>query len=128
MRYLALLLLVAACQRDETLTSYGAEGTWRLTHVNDQTTEIPATISFAADGQVQGKAPCNSYSALQTAPYPWFALTPIAATKRACPDLALEQDFLTALAKMTLSEVSGDILILSNDADERLQFIRQHDG
>lgn len=128
MRVLALLLLITACQRDETLTAYGAEGTWRLTHMNDQAFTATATISFSADGQVQGAAPCNTYGAQQTAPYPWFTLGPIRATKRACADLTAEQDYFAALTKMTLVEVSGDVLILSNDDDETLQFKKQRDG
>lgn len=128
MRFLALLLLITACQRDETLAAYGAEGTWQLTHMNDQPFAASATITFAEDGQVNGFAPCNSYGAQQTAPYPWFTLGPIRATRRACADLQAEQAYFATLTKMTLSEVSGDVLILSNDNDETLQFKKQRDG
>ena len=46
----------------------------------------------------------------------------VAATKRACPDLAAENAYFTALQSMTLSEVLGNVLILSNDAGDEMVF------
>lgn len=43
-------------------------------------------------------------------------------TKRACSDLDLESRFLAALREMTLSEVSGDILVLSTPAGREMVF------
>ncbi|UZD90446.1 META domain-containing protein [Cognatishimia activa] len=128
MRFLALLLLISACERDESLTAYGAAGTWDLQEINGQPFDAPASIVFAEDGQVKGEAPCNSYSTYQSAPYPWIELGPILSTKRACADLSAEQDYFAALGKMSLAEVSGELLILSNDEDESLLFRKQHDG
>lgn len=128
MRCLAALFLISACEGDESLTAYGAEGTWRLTHINEQPFEARATISFSTGGQVTGAAPCNSYRAQQAAPYPWFTLSPIMATKRACADLAAEQAYFAAMRDMTLAEVSGDVLILSNDAGGSLLFTKLTDG
>ena len=69
-----------------------------------------------------GEAPCNAWSATQSAPYPWFALGPIATTRRACPELAAEQTFLTTLAAMTLAEAQGPVLILSSDEGLEMVF------
>jgi heat shock protein HslJ len=46
----------------------------------------------------------------------------LASTRAICPDLAAEQRFLAALSGMTLAEVSGPVLILSNDTGDRLEF------
>jgi heat shock protein HslJ len=43
----------------------------------------------------------------------------------ACPDLAAESQYLTALGEMTLAEVSGPTLILSNDAGRSMVFTAQ---
>lgn len=128
MRFLALLLFISACERDESLTAYGAEGTWILQEINGEPFEARASIVFVEDGVVSGDAPCNSYSTRQTAPYPWLELGPILSTKRACEELPAEQDYFAALAKMTLAEISGDLLILNNDADDSLLFRKQHGG
>lgn len=128
MRALLLLLLTAACDSDETLTKYGAAGVWKLTHINDKSFSADATITFGPDGNVTGNAPCNSYFGEQTAPYPWFELSAIAATKRACAQMDSEQRYFEALSSMTLVEVSGDTLILSNDAEVSMLFTKQPDG
>lgn len=114
---LFFLLGLAGCLRDETVTGYAA-GVWQLQH--SQTAQI--TLDLTAHGQISGRGPCNSYSATQTAPYPWFEPGPIASTRVACPDLAIEQAFLAALSLMQLAEVAGPVLLLSNDSGETLEF------
>ncbi len=117
------LTMLFGCNADETLSAYGAaEREWRLTNLNDAPFNAQVILTFPEPGKIAGRAPCNSFSAAQTAPYPWFEVGAIASTKRACADLDLEQEFFTALKSMTISEVSGDTLILSNDAKERLVF------
>ena len=54
------------------------------------------------------------------APYPWFETGPILVTRRACPDLEAEGDFLRALESMSQAEVLGSVLILSNDAGREM--------
>lgn len=82
-----------------------------------------ATITFPKKGQIEGDGPCNSYSATQTAPYPWFEAGPIVATERACADLGAEADFFTALGQVNIAEVSGGTLILSNKDGHELVFM-----
>lgn len=122
--YLLALSLGSGCIGDETLTQYGAEGSWQLTQINDRPFEAVATITFEPGGQLHGDGPCNAYSGQQTAPYPWFELSPLRATRRACADLTAEHAYFSALQSMSLSEVSGDVLILSNDQGDRLLFNR----
>ncbi|WP_420395711.1 META domain-containing protein [Nioella sp.] len=99
------------------MTGYAA-GIWQLE--TDEAVRI--TLDLTARGQISGQGPCNRYSAPQTAPYPWFEPGPLASTRAICPDLAVEQRFLAALSGMTLAEVSGPVLILSNDAGDTLEF------
>lgn len=109
---LAALALLAACA-DETVTGYGGAGTWTLTELNGGPYPAQFTLTLTA-GDITGRAPCNSFSARQTAPYPWFTPGPIAVTRTACPDLPAEQAALTTLSQMTAAEAFGDRLLLSN--------------
>lgn len=122
---LLIPLLLGFC-KDETLTGYGAAGqVFVLESINDIAFQAQATISFPEEGQITGSAPCNSYTATQEVPYPWFKAGPIAATKRACPDLAAEALYFESLSKMTLSEVSGRNLILSTADGDKMVFLAQ---
>ena len=109
---------------DDALAAYGAgDLVWRLTEVDGAAAPASLTLEFAEDGAVSGAAPCNRFAAQNTAPYPWFALSPILATKRACPALAQEQEYLTLLQSITQSEVLDNVLILRNDAGQEMVFI-----
>lgn len=122
MKRLLTLFALAACGPDETISAYGQGDDYVLQELNGKVVNVPITLNIADSGQISGQAPCNRYSADQTAPYPWFALGPIISTRRACPELALESEYLTLLAQMTEAEVSGPILILSNEAKDALVF------
>lgn len=114
---------LAGCRADETVTAYGgADKLWVLESLDGKPYRDRATLEFPEPGQISGRAPCNSFSAAQTAPYPWIEIGPIAATRKACPALAAESAFLTALSEMTLVEVLGDTMILSNDAGRQMIF------
>ncbi|MGJ8626005.1 MAG: META domain-containing protein [Sulfitobacter sp.] len=121
------LFLIAACRQDESVRAYGAaDKIWRLIELNEQPFGAKATLTFPEAGRIAGTAPCNSYSGSMAVPYPWFEVGPIAATKRACPDLAAETAFFNALDAATLSEVQNNILILSNT--DGLSMVFQSDG
>lgn len=115
-------LALAGC-KDETVTGYGAAGkTWRLESIGAEPFDAEAVLSFPEPGRMTGEAPCNSFSAAQTAPYPWIAFGPIAVTRRACPDLEAEQAFLAALGSMSQAEILGDTLILRDEAGREMVF------
>ena len=125
MRFAALILLtlVSACQADETVRTYGAaDRIWTLTEINGQHFDADATLTFPGNDTIGGKAPCNQYSASMTVPYPWFKAGPIRATKIACPDLQKEAEYLKNLQQMTLSEVLGNVLILSTSEGQNMVF------
>ena len=114
---------MSACQSDETISGYANPDTvWQLQDLNGLAFPATATITFPEEGKIAGRAPCNSYSAAQSAPYPWFETGAITTTKIACPALKAETQYLHALAAMTLIEVSGDTLILPNDDGTQMVF------
>lgn len=120
---LLLATLAASCDHDESLAAYGAaDRTWVLQSLDGVPYPARATLQFPAPGEIAGKAPCNSFGGAQSAPYPWFDAGPLHSTRRACPDLTAEQAFLGALEAMTLAEISGQVLILSNDAGREMVF------
>lgn len=105
------VLFLAACIGDETLTGYGAEGQYALRSLTGAP-PIAATISFPRQGDIFGQAPCNAFSATQSAPYPWFRIGEISATRATCADQAGEAIFFEALGEMREAETLGDVLIL----------------
>lgn len=119
---LILLLGLLGCA-DETISGY-ADGTavYRLAEIDGAAFTARATIAFPEEGRAQGEAPCNGWSATQSAPYPWFELGQVLATRRACPELEAESRFFEALGVMTLAEVQGPVLILTNDAGREMVF------
>ena len=121
-------LALSACAGDETLSAYAPEGAeYRLVEVDGAAFPARATLRLGANGAVSGEAPCNGFSTRILVPYPWFELGPIAATRRACPELEAETAFFAALSAMTISEASGPVLILSNTDGGQMVFeARQH--
>ncbi|HHB81769.1 MAG TPA: META domain-containing protein [Aliiroseovarius sp.] len=123
---LLLLALLAACSGDEGLSAYVApNSTWQLSTLNSAPFPASASIAFPEPGRVTGHAPCNQFSAQQTAPYPWVEIKTIAATKMACDHGADEQSYFSALRAASIAEVSGNSLILSNEHGLEMVFKRQ---
>lgn len=121
---LAPLALLNSCAADESISGYADTGAeYELVEIDGVAFAGRATISFPEAGEVVGQAPCNRYFGAQSEPYPWFNVDGIGATRMACPDLELEIAFLAALQAMTLSEVSGNTLILSNTQGRQMVFV-----
>lgn len=122
---LPLLFGLSFCAPDETVSGYaGAGSVWRLTEMAGAPAPADITLALPRAGRIEGQGPCNRYSGGQAVPYPWFEAVEVVATKRACPDLAAETAYLRLLSGMTLAEVLGDVLILTDDADRSLVFRR----
>ncbi|MEM8773603.1 MAG: META domain-containing protein [Pseudomonadota bacterium] len=120
---LPLLLGLLDCGRDETLSGYGAaDREWHLAEISGQPFDAEAILQFPEEGKITGSAPCNKFYGKQVQPYPWFQAEAIASTRRACPDLDAETAFFSAIAAMTLAEVVGDTLILSNTEGDEMMF------
>ncbi len=123
---LTLLLPMMAlfhCDRDESVAAYGAaDRNWVLQEINGQPFEASAILRFPEEGRIAGNAPCNSYNGTLNAPYPWFEVNDLAATRAACAGLEAEGMYFAALMAMTQSEVTGDILILRNEHGHEMVF------
>ncbi len=125
MKYIALIaaLVLTACQKDETISGQSTPNdAWQLSQMNGKSVSAEITLTFPEKGRIAGRAPCNTYFASQTAPLPWFEVSAIASTKRACPELELEGDYFETLESMTLIERTGTTLLLSNDTDQSLEY------
>ena len=122
---LGLLSLIAltACQQDESVSKFADPmAEYHLIELDGVAFTSRATIAFPKEGEVVGQAPCNRYFATQTVPYPWFALSGIGATRMACPELEAESAFFAALEDMSLVEIVGPTLILTNEAGREMVF------
>lgn len=123
LRFAIILPLSLVSCSDETLSGYAkGDGTYVLEELNGAAFEPRATLNLTEQGEISGEGPCNSYFGAQSAPYPWFEVKSIGSTKRACPDLRQEAKFFDALQSMSQSEVSGDILLLTNESGEEMVF------
>ncbi|MEX0318515.1 MAG: META domain-containing protein [Ruegeria sp.] len=125
LRLLPILPLMALfqCGGDETVAAYGAaDRVWTLQEIDGRPLGANVTLTLPEPGQIAGKAPCNSYSGTLDAPYPWFEVKDLIATRAACPELEAEGTYFAALMVMTQSEVSGDILVLRNEAGNEMVF------
>lgn len=120
---LSLLIALGACRGDETLSAYGAaDKIWRLVEINSNPLSAAVTLTFPEPGTLAGAAPCNRYSGQQRVPYPWFEAAKVVTTRKNCPEISAEISYLAALQAATLSEVSGNTLILSSTAGMTLVF------
>lgn len=126
---LTLLFALPNCAGDETISGYAdSTASYTLTDIDGAAFAARATIRFPEEGRIEGEAPCNTYSGPQSAPYPWFSTGPLRVTRMACPDLQAETVFFAALSEMTLAEVQGDILILSNEVGREMTFRLKKDS
>lgn len=125
MRTVLILPLIALfqCDRDESVAGYGAADTsWRLQEIDGQAFGASAILQFPETGRIAGHAPCNSYQGVLNAPYPWFEITDLTATRAACAGLEAEGTYFAALLAMTESELSGDVLILRGSDGHEMVF------
>ena len=123
---LAIGLALAACGGSETVTQYGgADYTWQLQEIDGSAVDYGASLVLAEGGKVTGQGPCNSFLATQDAPYPWINIQVDVVEQIYCPDIDREEAYLTALQEMSLVEVSGPNMVLSNDAGREMVFSGQ---
>jgi heat shock protein HslJ len=95
---------------------------WQLIELQGARFAAKATLHFPEPGKLAGDAPCNRYFGAMWGDYPWFKAGRIAATRRACPDLAEESRFLQALETMSQAEATQTHLILTGDDGQSMVF------
>jgi len=72
---------------------------------------------------VAGFGPCNRYFGAYRRDGAALSVGPIAATRRACADLALEERYFAALTDVTGAAVEGDTLTLRDDGGAALMVL-----
>ncbi|GAA6180246.1 MULTISPECIES: META domain-containing protein [unclassified Shimia] len=114
---------LASCGPTETVTQYGGDAyNWRLTELDGTSVDYDATLELSDGGNVDGAGPCNGFSGSQSKPYPWIAIQIDFVQEVYCSDIDDEELYLAALLEMTLVEVSGATMVLSNDAGREMVF------
>ncbi|SMP17701.1 META domain-containing protein [Shimia sagamensis] len=117
------ILGLAACDPTDTLTKHGGMNyDWQLSEVDGAPVDYSAVVAFGPHGSVNGMGPCNGFSGSQRKPYPWIAIQVDFVEELYCSDIDDEEAFLTSMMEMTLVEVSGDRLLMSNDAGREMAF------
>ena len=115
-----LLMVVPAMSRAEDLTGID----WLLVALDGVTFQAETTLHIEPGGAMHGRAPCNRWSAANRAALPKLDLGAIRSTRMACPRLAEEQAFFTALPMMTDARVDdAGCMILSNPDGRSMEFI-----
>ncbi len=85
---LAALFGLTECNKDETISAFVPDGkTWHAISMKGRPFASELSLEFPEEGVIRGKGPCNSFSAEQTEPYPWFNVDAVVATKASCPDI-----------------------------------------
>jgi heat shock protein HslJ len=139
---LAALPKVASFTSDASLVLLSADGatlltyspglttlagtSWQATGINNGKDAVVGqagtelvTAQFGADGQLSGSGGCNSYhTAFTTSGTDQITLDPVASTKMACPDSAMqiEQEYFAALGNVTTYQIDANNLTLRDAA------------
>lgn len=120
---LLVILTFTVFQPDETVRRYGgADRVWHVQSIDGKPYSAEATLTFPSRNRIEGAAPCNRYFSTNTTAYPWIEIGPIAATRRACPDLAAEQQFFDALQRANIVVIDGDLMTFSDETSDILVF------
>lgn len=106
---------LAACALAATPLS--AETAAPLTLLDGAAPGFAASASLT-EGVLQGRAPCNRYTARLTGPETGFAVDAILSTKMACSEMAAEQRFFDVLSQMTQAEQTDAGLRLTGGGHE----------
>lgn len=128
---LSVLTLVAACALTPAVAEPAPDAVFVLRGVGGFAfppagyTGQPVTVGFPMPGQVAGQAPCNRWFASWSGTAGNMAIGPVAATRMACPELAMEARVLGWLAGVTTLQETPFGILLSGPDILPLEFARQ---
>ena len=120
-----IAIWLVGCDTPVSETAAGASppgAIWLLQSINQKPVEARTTLRFLANGSIAGDAPCNSYSASQKVPLPWFEAGPITVTKRTCEHQAEENRYIQSLDEMIFAEITGNTMLLTGENGEELLY------
>ena len=120
-----MLVAVSGFPDDETLTGYAErDAVYELVELDGEAVSVSAFVRFPGRKSMEARSPCFAYSGRLSAPMPWFEFQQADRVAYSCIEQPVEDTFADALAQSTLAEVSGGIIILSDDTGPRLVFQR----
>jgi len=119
-----LIALSSALRAEDAVPLPPPDATFMLIAIDGVPATAPTTLAFQGPARVGGRAACNNWFAGFVGPLPAFAIGPAGATRMACPAMAQESAFFTALGQMTSAALDGAALTLSNDAGRQMAFLR----
>ncbi len=97
---------------------------WRLVEMNGAPVAARVTAMLTEDGRVVGQAPCNRFTAAYSGRWPDLSFAPVASTRMACPDLAVETAFFAALGAVDRAAIGDDGLSFTGPDGVALRFVR----
>ncbi len=86
-------------------------GVWMLSALGDDAVTAPISLTLKGE-RIEGVGPCNRYFGAFRRDGAALSIGPIAATRRACPELALEQRYFAALTDVAGAQIEGDQMAL----------------
>jgi len=104
----------------------GAELTntrWQLSALGDKTLDASQQqpyLTLDGEGNVHGNAGCNGLNGSYQLNDDTLSFGTIATTRKACPDMAVEQAFLQALKAASGLRIDGELLTLFDDNNQPL--------
>ena len=128
------MLLLSACQvtpidatasaGDTTVSATGlASHRWGLVKVNEDTVKKGAWLQFdASQAQVHGSSGCNRYFGHADFEDGTLKLGVLAGTRRLCPDMGLERQFLGVFQKDFKAEMVGEQLRLTGTLSGQVMY------
>lgn len=109
----------------QPVNSETLSGEWILTKlsgipVSDIFKEKTPTITFNADGTVNGNAGCNNYRGTYKQEENNLIFGPLMSTKMMCPSIDGENQFTKILSAPVFATINGTELFLSQDGNEAM--------
>ena len=87
--------------------------TWHLIGAFGQPATAPLYFSLdPAGGKISGHAPCNLFFGSTTGDLPALSMKRLAVTRRTCPEIGVENRYLSALEAVETARFSDDRLFL----------------
>ena len=115
--FLFFPIMLSGYFADESISGYAGppDTRWTLATIDDQQPEFIGYVMFPSEGRVTGQGPCHDFSARQTAPYPWIEITGFTSETARCDAPVGDDPFVRLLQGFVISEVSGPVMILTNE-------------
>lgn len=110
-RALLLILPLAACAAPPPPAPTLIGPTWMLVELANAPVTVPISLTLTGE-RASGAGPCNTYFGAWRGTAEGVSIGPVAATRRACPELPLEQSYFGGLTDAAEAVIDGATLTL----------------